>query len=218
VVVGGDIVPGPMPVETLELLRNLDIPRMFIRGNGDRAVSETKAGKSSKAVPEQFRPIIVWCADQLTEEQGVFLAEQYHTLRIAVEGLGDVVFCHATPRDDTEIFTRQTSEDRLLRVFKGTDANLVVCGHTHMQFDRMIGGMRVVNAGSVGAPFGHPGAYWLLLGPRVEMRKTDYDYEAAAAAVRNTDYPARDVCAASILQPEPEEEILRRFRAAELTG
>lgn len=37
-------------------------------------------------------------------------------------------------------------------------ADLVVCGHTHMQFDRMIGTTRAVNASSVGVPFGPFGA------------------------------------------------------------
>ena len=57
---------------------------------------------------------------------------------------------------------------------------MVVCGHTHMQFDRMVGGLRVVNAGSVGMPFGTTGADWLLLGPGIELRKTQYDLNAAA--------------------------------------
>ena len=61
------------------------------------------------------------------------------TLRVEILGLGDVLFCHATARNDTEIFTRATPEDRVLPMFEGIDAPLVVCGHTHMQFDRTIG-------------------------------------------------------------------------------
>ena len=84
-----------------------------------------------------------------------------------MRGLGEVLFCHATPRSDVEIFTRLTAEERLFDAFDGVTTPIVVCGHTHMQFDRMIRGIRVVNAGSVGMPFGEPGAYWLLLGPEV---------------------------------------------------
>src|SRR3712207_7776889 len=50
---------------------------------------------------------------------------------------------------------------------------LVVCGHTHMQFDRTVDDIRIVNAGSVGMPFAAPGAYWLLLGPDVRPMRTD---------------------------------------------
>ena len=94
------------------------------------------------------------------------------TLRLGIDSLGDVLFCHATPRSDSEILIRLTPEDRLLPVFEPAGVSLVICGHTHMQFDRRIGSTRVVNAGSVGMPFEAPGAYWLLLGPGVEQRNT----------------------------------------------
>jgi len=87
-----------------------------------------------------------------------------------------------------------------------------------MQFDRMVGGVRVVNAGSVGMPFGKPGADWLLLGPGVQLRHTDYDLPRAAALVRCTDYPdAANFAAHSILNPPSEKTMLERFAAAELT-
>jgi predicted phosphodiesterase len=108
---------------------------------------------------------------------------------VEISGLGDVLFCHATPRNDTEIFTTLTPEDRLLAVFEGLGASAVVCGHTHMQFDRIIGTTRSVNAGSVGMPFGEPGTDWLLLGPDVQFQHTHYDLARAADQIRSTAYP-----------------------------
>jgi diadenosine tetraphosphatase ApaH/serine/threonine PP2A family protein phosphatase len=141
------------------------------------------------------------------------------TFRIEIGGLGEVLFCHATPRSDTEIFTRLTPEERLLSVFEGMNVPLVVCGHTHMQFDRMVGTIRVVNAGSVGMPFGLPGADWLLLGPDVELRHTAYDLTQAAERIRETKYPqAEDFAARNMLQPPSEEEMLKLFARAELKG
>lgn len=67
-----------------------------------------------------------------------------------------------------------------------TAAAVVVCGHTHMQFDRMVGTTRVVNAGSVGAPFGEPGAYWVRLGPDIQLRRTSYNFAQAAELLRDT--------------------------------
>ena len=96
--------------------------------------------------------------------------------------LGSVLFCHATPRDDNEIFTSRTAETILLPIFDAANADVVVCGHTHMQFDRMVGKTPVVNAGSIGMPFGTPGAHWLLLGPEIELRHTNYDERTQADA------------------------------------
>ena len=61
--------------------------------------------------------------------------------------------CHATPRNDVDIFTERTPEERLAPIFAGVDADVVVCGHTHMQFERTIAGKRVINSGSVGMPY-----------------------------------------------------------------
>ena len=123
-----------------------------------------------------------------------------HTMDIS--GLGRVLFCHATPRNDTDIFTRSTPDVPLIPLFESVSESFVACGHTHMQFDRVIGRTRVVNAGSVGMPFGEAGADWLLLGPHVELRRTRYDLAAAATRVRHTQYPlAEEFAARNILQP-----------------
>jgi hypothetical protein len=66
-------------------------------------------------------------------------------------------------------------------------------------------------------PFGEPGAYWLLLGPDVQLRRTSYDLEAAAARVRATKYPTADEFAArNVLQPPSEQDILAVFANAGL--
>jgi putative phosphoesterase len=212
VVVGGDVVPGPMPRETLRCLLDLDIPVKFIYGNCEVAVLEQMAGKDPATVPEQYRPILRWTAQRLHPEYEPLLAGWPKTLSFEIGGLGKVLFCHGTPRDENEIFTRLTSEDRLLPIFEGLNAPVVVCGHTHMQFDRMIGRTRVVNAGSVGMPFGEPGADWLLLGPGVELRHTSYDLAKAAERIRETDYPeAEDFAARYVLSPPSEAEMLKVF-------
>src|SRR5256885_2532961 len=141
-----------MPRETLARLRDLDVPLHFIRGNGDRVVVAYMNGHDPLEVPERFRDIIVWNAAQLGREDEQLVAGWPLTLRLEVRGLGDVLFCHATPRNDTEIFTRLTADDRLVPIFDAVNAAVVVCGHTHMQFDRTIGRTRVVNAGSVWMP------------------------------------------------------------------
>jgi predicted phosphodiesterase len=129
-----------------------------------------------------------------------------------IDGLGQVLFCHATPRNDTDVFTRLTPEDRLLPFFRDLHADVVVCGHTHMQFDRVIGDVRVINAGSVGMPFGEPGGYWLLLGSDIQLRSTTFDLAKAAERIRATTYPdANGFADRSLLRPPPEDEMLEAF-------
>jgi putative phosphoesterase len=218
IVVGGDVLPGPMPHETLRRLLDVDRPVQFIRGNGDRVVRWQSAGRESSEVPELFREVIRWTAQQLTPEDLEALDSWLETLRIDIAGLGEVLFCHATPRNDTEIFTRLSPEDRLRPVFEGIDVPLVVCGHTHMQFDRRVGTIRVVNAGSVGMPFAKPpGAYWLLLGPGVQLRQTTYDFRRAAELMRATSCPQADTLSIRyVLDPPSEAETLVMFAGAEL--
>ena len=217
IVVGGDVVPGPMPRQTLARLLDLDIPVQFIQGNGDREVLAQMRGTETGTVPEQFREVMRWNAQQLHPEHEQLLASWPPTLRVDIGGLGEVLFCHATPRSDTEVFTRLTPEQHLLPIFERLNVPLVICGHTHMQFDRTIGKVRVVNAGSVGMPYGEPGAYWLLLSPDVELRHTPYDIAKAAECIRDTNYPqAQDFAARNVLRPPSERETLKTFSRTEV--
>jgi predicted phosphodiesterase len=217
IIVGGDVVPGPLPRDTLACLLNIGIPVQFIYGNGEVAVLEQMAGREPSAVPEQYRPIIRWTAQQLHPEDEQLLAGWPKTLRVQIPGLGEVLFCHGTPRSENECLTRLTPEDRLLPIFETLTSSVVVCGHTHMQFDRMIGQIRVVNAGSVGMPFGESGADWLLLGPDVQLRHTSYDFTKAAERIRETTYPqAQDFAERYVLRPPSEEEMLKVFSRVEL--
>jgi putative phosphoesterase len=220
IVVGGDVFPGPMPQETIQYLLDLDIPMQFLCGNGDREVLAQMTGVETewyRAAPEQWREPVRWAARQLRPDLERVLAGWPKTLRVEIGGIGEVLFCHATPRNDTECFTRLTSEDRLVLAFGGVGAPLAVCGHTHMQFDRTVGEIRVVNAGSVGMPFGAPGAYWLLLGPGVQFRHTRYDLAIAAGRIRATQYPqAEEFAQRNVLQPPAEAKMLEAFGRVEL--
>ena len=215
IVVGGDVLPGPMPAETLDFLTSLEIPVHFIHGNGELAVLAQRSAtddpatvsywgtRTGEPLPEAGRSVVRWTAQQLSQEWAERISSWPKTLPMSVRNLGRVLFCHGTPRSEIEIFTRLTPEDRLTAIFEGVDAELVVCGHTHMQFDRMVGTVRLVNAGSVGMPFERPpAAYWLLLGPDVQLRQTFYDLKRAADRVRVTTYPqAEEFAARNILNP-----------------
>src|SRR4051794_40703521 len=99
VIVGGDVLPGPMPRESLEVLFDLDIPVRFIRGNGDRVVLEELAGTELVGVPAQYRETFGWVARELEPEHAQRISTWPKTLRLEIGGLGEVLFCHATPRN-----------------------------------------------------------------------------------------------------------------------
>jgi predicted phosphodiesterase len=177
IVVGGDVLWGPFQSECLTALR--DAGGVFVSGNCERDVL---AGVDDSSV---------WCRAQLAAEELELVAGWPPTIELDVDGLGTVVCCHATPRSDVENLTRATPDGVLAEALREVTADVVVGGHTHVQLDREVpGGPRLVNAGSVGLPFqGAPGAFWALLGPGVELRRTPYDVDAAVAALRSSGFP-----------------------------
>ena len=176
ILVGGDIAAGLFPRETLERLRGLGDRVVWIRGNADRELTPGEDG----GAPDE---ILDWVRAQLGDEWIAFLHALPPSVKLDVEGVGRVLFVHATPRNDLDIFTDRTPEERVVPSFAGVEADLAVCGHTHVQFDRAIAGLRVVNAGSVGMAYEDlPGAYWLLLGPDVEHRRSSFE-------ARESSYP-----------------------------
>lgn len=162
IVVGGDVVAGgERPAETLERLRALGDRVGWIRGNADRELDPNEPGLAPSGALDATRAA-------LSLEQVDFLLANPPTTQI-----GDVLYCHASPRNDVDIFTERTPEERIAPLFDGLDAATVVCGHTHTQYERTVAGVRVVNAGSVGLPYEEePGAYWLL---DLVHRRTPYE-------------------------------------------
>jgi len=206
----GDVASGPLPVESLDVLRALPRAR-FVRGNADRGLVSAFDGATLPRLPG---PAFDWCASQLSREHRDFLASFSEPVSVDVDGIGRVLFCHGSPRSDEEMMTAETPDARLREFLAGVEADLVVCGHTHMPFDRVVDGVRIINPGSVGMPYGDPGAFWALLGPQVEFRRTDYDREAAAARIRRSAWPrAQEFAISNVVSVPSVETAMAFFRA-----
>lgn len=215
-VVGGDVIAGPMPSETLALLQQVTISTHFIHGNAESELLRYLAGEEPGGLSERANEEARWLAKTLGAEHQQVLSQWPATLQLEIEGWGQVLFCHATPNSDIEVFTRLTPEEKLLTIFENLGVVLVVCGHTHMQFDRLIGDIRVVNAGSVGMPFGKTGANWLLLDSDIKFRHTNYDLAQATERIRQSNYPhAEDFAANNILQTPSEAMALKMLAQLE---
>ncbi|MER7397300.1 metallophosphoesterase family protein [Streptomyces sp. NPDC000151] len=191
VVLTGDLLSGPLPRQTLDLLRGLGDRAVWLAGNGERELIACHRDRGAPA-PDTITP---WAAGQLSPADIERLVALPATVTRDVPGLGAVLFCHATPRDDAEVVLADSRPERFAEVLAGVadGVRTVVCGHTHMPFVRITHGRLVVNPGSVGMPYGRPGAHWALLGPgggAVALRRTDYDRDAACARIaRESGFP-----------------------------
>jgi len=216
IVVGGDVVPGPFMAETADRLRALGDRARFVRGNGDReVVAAFDAGTPPETAGEsRFARFTAWCAARLDRAQRDFLASFEPVVRLPVDDLGPVLFCHGSPRSDTEVITQITPPERLAPMLAGVEEPVVVCGHTHHQFVLEADGTRVVNAGAVGMPYqGAAAAFWLLLGPEIDLRRTDYDIDGTLELLRATGAPDIDdvMLHDSLVDPVTADAVARFF-------
>jgi putative phosphoesterase len=187
VLFGGDLIGGPFPRRALELARSVEA--RFVRGNIERA-------------PEP------WDEEQLNADDLRWLAELPVTLP-----LDGVLYCHATPLDDTAITTVFTPDELLQERFAGYDERVVVIGHTHHQFDRTVEGARVVNAGSVGMPYeDRIAAFWAVVDEgQASFRATPFDVERAAAEIRASGWPGAGAFVAENLLAAPSRAAAVEF-------
>ena len=198
VVFGGDLTWGSLPQETLALVRSIEIPARFVRGNADRLVGV-----------DTVSPRASWMASAHTPEDIAFLAGFEPTVTVDIDGLGTTCFCHGSPRSDEECVTERTPADRIREFMEGVDANVVVTAHVHLQYDRVVDGLRLLSPGSVGLPNADGGAaYWALLGPDVELRRTGYDLEAAAELMRATADPSVETIVGLMREPPSRDEVI----------
>lgn len=199
ILVGGDVAWGPNPRETVDLLQGLGSRARFIRGNADREVADPSTLPAD--MPDLFRDMTRWCAEQLTAEQVRWLGELPLTLTDDGTGLGSVFFCHGSPRGDTEAIRRDTPAAEVAAMLAGVEADVVVCGHTHQVFDRQVERWRVVNPGSVGLHYGVTGACWAIIGEDVQFQRTEYDIERAIGRARRAGVPGVEEFVAFLRDP-----------------
>jgi diadenosine tetraphosphatase ApaH/serine/threonine PP2A family protein phosphatase len=187
IVLGGDYIYGPYPRETVAMVRGLDA--YVVRGNCEDLAEEWERGELAPGDLEWLRSL---------------------PLSVAVDG---VTYCHAAPDDNTPITTAITPDDAVLRTFAGVEDTIVI-GHTHHQFDRRIGALRVVNAGSVGMAYeGDVAAYWTLLDDGdPSFRRTPFDVERAVEETRASAWPhAQDFVAENLLAVVSRDEAIAQL-------
>jgi predicted phosphodiesterase len=172
IVFGGDVVFGPWPHEALALAR--EVGDHFVMGNTDRL-----------AVTDQEDASALWVQERLDPEERAFVRSWRPTV-----SLDGVLYCHATPRSDERVVLPTSAESVWEEELRDVGERIVVCGHVHLQYDEEHAGRRVVNAGSVGHPTVEAVAWWAIIdGGSVELRRSTYDTEATADAMRASGFP-----------------------------
>ena len=207
VVFCGDLTWGPLPRETLALVRALETPARFVRGNSDRAVEEDAGDRGE------------WLRGLHSDAERELLRGFEEAVVVDVDGLGPVRFCHGSPRSDEECVTERTPRARVHEFLAGVPERVVVTAHTHVSYDRALDGVRLVNPGSVGMPYEDaPGAYWALLGPDVEHRRTEYDVERTAELYRASGDPRSELMVEMLLEPASREEAIAHAERLRFAG
>jgi predicted phosphodiesterase len=201
----GDLSWGWQPRETLDLVRSVRLPALYVRGNAERALLELAAGTRAEPTERDL-----WMLGRHDEAQLSFARSFEEQVSVDVDGPGPTRFCHGSPRGDNECLTAETSAERITEAMNGVSERILVTGHTHCQYDREIAGVRSINPGSVGMPYeGRPGAaFWAVLGPDVELRSTEYSLDEAVAAVRATDDPAKEQMVEMLTSPASPAEVI----------
>jgi len=210
----GDLTWGPQPLETLALLEAFPVPVLHVRGNADRSVVELADGRAGERTPRES-----WMVEAHGQSGRDELAGFAPTVSVEVAGLGTVLCSHGSPRSDEECVTVETPEERLREALDGVEADVVATAHTHVQYDRRVLGRRLFNPGSVGMPYeGRQGAYWALLGPELELRRTGYDVVQAVAAYRATTDPLVEEMVEILLSPPAPAEAIEHAERVVFSG
>lgn len=215
VAICGDLIMnGPDPVGTLALVQEMERAGAFvILGNTDLAVAEGDYTAAfpwfSDGAPDSYRRAAEWARDQIGDDGVSYLRHLPWERRLRVGDGGSphgdlVLFCHASPGSLTDGLGTDLDPVVTIERVSGTDAKVIVCGHTHVPEVREVGWRTIVNAGSAGFVFdGDPTASWALIdvddeGVTAEIQRTNYDVMAAANAVSARGLPGDVYRAATI--------------------
>jgi len=212
----GDLSWGWEPAATLALVRLVEVPARYVRGNAERALLELRDGKISEPTDGERWMLARHDAGDLD-----FVTSFEPGVSVPVDRLGPTFFCHGSPRSDEELLTAETPAERVGEATGGVAERVLVSAHTHAQYDREIAGIRAVNPGSVGMPLpyeGRPGAYWALLGPDVELRRTEYDLDEAIARIHSSGYPRADQMVEILTHPATPAEMIEHAERVQFSG
>jgi putative phosphoesterase len=194
----GDLVGyGTFPNEVVEFVRDREIPTIV--GNYDQGVGQRSddcgCAYQDDADRERGKRSIAWTNEAITDANRAYLRDLKRQRRLTLGSL-EVVLVHGSPRRVNEYLYANRADASFERMLDSVDADVLVCGHTHLPYHTELpSGRHVVNAGSVGKPKdGDPRACYAVLEAadgdvEVTFHRVSYDVERTASAIEATDMP-----------------------------
>lgn len=194
---GGDLVGyGANPGEVVETIRRRGIPTVM--GNYDDGVGYFRVACGcdypDEAAMERGLRSVAWTKAHTTDDHKAFLRNLPYRLEREFDG-HRVVLVHASPARLNEYLYEDVPDEVFRAHLAATGADVLVFGHTHVPFHKVLEGRHLVNCGSAGRPkHGNPNATYALLTltpghVAVDIVEVPYDFEAAARAIEATDLP-----------------------------
>lgn len=156
ILVAGDICfPGPAALATWRTL--MSVNASCVQGVGDRALATIDI--SNLRATNEHENARLSRLREIREEVGELilarLAKLPQELRLPLPNGGELLLVHGSPVDPTEGMAHDMTDEELSALIGDDPADIVICGATHVPFDRVVGETRIVNVGSVGeAPGG----------------------------------------------------------------
>lgn len=178
---GGDLVGyGANPGEVIDVIRHRGIPTVM--GNYDDGVAYSRIACGCDYPDAEA---MVWTKANTTPAQKAYLRNLPHRLQREIEG-HQVVLVHGSPAALNEYLFAHEEESIFRAHLAAAGADVLVTGHTHRPYHKILDGKHVVNSGSAGKPkHGNPNATYVLLTltpgkVTVDIVEVPYDHEAAA--------------------------------------
>jgi predicted phosphodiesterase len=151
VLVAGDLCfPGPEPLRTWMLLTAERA--QCVQGLSDKALATVDPDKLVPSTPQEIERVerLRATRDQLGEVILARLDKLPTSFRMAVEDGGEILLVHGSPVDHTTSITHDMTDSEISALLGDEPADTVICGGSHVPFDRTVGTTRVINVGSVG--------------------------------------------------------------------
>ena len=194
----GDLVGyAPYPNEVINLIKEKNI--LTIQGNYDESTGEELmvcgCDYESQKETENANKSLFWTQEEVSEENKKWLAELPKEKKIEIEGW-NLYLVHGSPRKNNEYLYADSKEVK--EIAKNFEFDVLLSGHTHLPYFKVINEKYIVNAGSAGKPkHGNPRATYVILDIKKDSidytdREVKYNEEKIATAIENNEILPND--------------------------